>query len=66
MGQVLSAETDAQRRLRLKALWQLWEQNDPSLQQADSIQFYRSTLSTIPEQWRANPVRRELVLELKL
>jgi len=66
MGQVLSAETDTQRRIRLKALWQLWEQNDPRLQQADSLRFYRVTLSTIPEQWRANPVHRELVLELKL
>jgi predicted DCC family thiol-disulfide oxidoreductase YuxK len=66
MGQVLSAKTEAQRRIRVKALWRLWMQNDPSLQQASSVRFYKVTLSAIPEQWKTNPLHRELLLELTL
>src|SRR5262249_30089277 len=66
MGQVLSAEDEAQRRIRVKALWRLWVQNDPSLQQASSVRFYKVTLSAIPEQWKTNPLHRELLLEVTL
>ena len=65
MEHILSAGTDVQRS-RIKALWQLWAQNDLSLQQAVSIRLYRVTLLTIPERLKENPVDRELQFELKL
>jgi len=66
IGVVLSATDDAQRCIRLKAFWQLWAQDNIRLQQAESLQFYKVTLSTIPERWKENPLHRELMLELKL
>jgi predicted DCC family thiol-disulfide oxidoreductase YuxK len=65
-GQVIAAETDAQRRIRSKALWQLWVQNDPSLQHANAVRFYKVTLSAIPERRPSNPLHRELLFELTL
>ena len=65
-GVVLSAPDDAQRRIRLKAFWQVFAQGNMRLQHAENLQFYKVTLSTIPERWKDNPISRELVLELKL
>ncbi len=64
---ILSTDDAEKVRVRLKALWRLWAQNDSSLQGAGSVQFYKVILLPIPpEQQRANPVRRELLFELKL
>ncbi len=51
---------------RLKALWKLYVQEDPHLRKATTVRFYRVTLCTIPESQRWNPVKSELVLEMKL
>jgi len=66
MGQVISAETEAQRRVRSKALWRLWVRNDPTLEHAHSVRFYKVTISAIPERWKKNPLHRELLFELTL
>jgi len=63
--QILSTHDPAQRALRFKALWRVWEQSNPSLQQAETIRFYKLTLTTIPERRKENPLKRELMLELK-
>lgn len=60
-----SLESPAQQRTRLSALWQVTMQNDPHLQQATSIRFYKVRLWTIPERQKENPVHRELLFELK-
>src|SRR5271168_1160230 len=52
--------------VRMKALWSLYVQEDPRLGQASTIRCYRVTLNTIPELRHLNPVRRELICELKL
>jgi hypothetical protein len=63
---ILSTDNPEQIRVRLKALWELWVQNDPSLRRAGSVRFYRVVLlPTPPEQRGINPVRRELLSELK-
>lgn len=63
---ILSTDNPEQMRVRLKALWELWVQNDPSLRRAGSVRFYRVVLlPTPPEQRGINPVRRELLSELK-
>src|SRR5579884_534520 len=63
---ILSTDNPEQMRVRLKALWELWVQNDPSLRLAGSVRFYRVVLlPTPPEQRGINPVRRELLSELK-
>jgi predicted DCC family thiol-disulfide oxidoreductase YuxK len=51
---------------RLKALWKLYVQEDPLLKKATTVRFYRVTLCTIPESQRLNPVKSELVFEMKL
>ena len=66
MSVALSTTDEAQRRIRLKALWRLAAQNDLRLQQADAVRLYKVTLSVIPERWTEIPVRRELLCELKL
>lgn len=64
---ILSTDDAEQTSVHLKALWQLWARNDLSYRQAASIQFYRVILlPTPPEHDGANPVRRELLLDLKL
>jgi hypothetical protein len=65
VGQLLSTNDPAQRALRFKALWRVWGQSNPSLQQAATIRFYKLTLTTIPERRKENPLKRELMLELK-
>jgi predicted DCC family thiol-disulfide oxidoreductase YuxK len=65
VGQILSTHDPAQRALRFKALWRVWVQSNPSLQQAEAIRFYKLTLTTIPERRKENPLKRELILELK-
>ena len=51
---------------RLKALWRLYVQEDPHLEKATIVRFYRVTLYTTPERRRLNPVKSELVFEMKL
>jgi predicted DCC family thiol-disulfide oxidoreductase YuxK len=66
VGQILSAKTDEQRRIRLMALWRLWAAGDSMVRQADAIRFYRVTVWTIPERRGENPIQRDLVFEAKL
>ena len=66
MGQILSAENVVKRRIRIKALWQLWGENEPWVKQADSIRCHRLTLLTIPERQRENPVQKNLLFEEKI
>jgi predicted DCC family thiol-disulfide oxidoreductase YuxK len=51
---------------RLSGLWQIYVLKDPRLKRASTIRFYRATLCTIPEKQYLNPLRRELLLEIKL
>jgi hypothetical protein len=57
---LLRVTDPARRKVRLKALWQLWLQNHPELRTARSVRFYHDTISTIPGEPRA-PLRRELL-----
>jgi predicted DCC family thiol-disulfide oxidoreductase YuxK len=66
MNQVLRAGSEAQRRVRLEALWSLFLQNNLDFQQADTIRFYQVTLSTVPERQQENPIDRKLLLEEQL
>ena len=51
---------------RFKTIWKVCVQEDPRLEKASAVRFYRVTLCTIPERRRLNPVRRELVFEITL
>ena len=66
LGKVLLVQDQAERRQRLRALWQLWTQQDPSLPRNGAVQFYRVLLTTIPERQHQNPLRRELLWEFRL
>jgi predicted DCC family thiol-disulfide oxidoreductase YuxK len=66
MLQLLSAEAGAELPRRFMAIRNLWTQNDLSLHQEKSMQFYKVRLSTIPERWRENPLHRDLLFELTL
>jgi hypothetical protein len=51
---------------QLKALWKLYVQKDPRFKKATAVRFHRVTLCTIPERRRLNPVKSQLVFEMKL
>ena len=51
---------------RLRGVWQLYVQKDPQLGEAATVRFYRATLCTIPGEENLNPLRRELIAEIKL
>lgn len=51
---------------QLQAFWQLFARNDPSLQQAKLIKFYRVQLWLSPERQSENPINKELYYQLKL
>lgn len=51
---------------RLQAFWQLVVRNDPSLQAATSVKFYRAQVWLSPERQSENPIARELLYQLEL
>ena len=51
---------------RLEGLWQLWIQNQPTLQEAVCVRFYEETWSTLPERKAENPLQQKLLFELDL
>jgi hypothetical protein len=64
---ILKSQNDPQQlESRLKALWQWWIQNEPTLQQAVSVRFYEETLTVIPERKAENPLQQKLLFELNL
>jgi predicted DCC family thiol-disulfide oxidoreductase YuxK len=56
-------DSPAQQRARLQALWQVAVQEDPRLQQATTVQFYRVLRSTLPNHSSHPPLQRTLLLE---
>ncbi|MBW4617249.1 MAG: DUF393 domain-containing protein [Desmonostoc vinosum HA7617-LM4] len=64
---ILYKTKDPNKKLRqLSVLWQLITNSDPSLKQAKSVQFYKTTVWNDPEKQLENPVNRSLVLELNV
>jgi len=66
MDQILAAETEEARVVKVAALARMWEASLAERPAAGSLRLYKVTLSTVPELWSTNPVRRELLLELPL
>jgi hypothetical protein len=62
---VLLIGDEGERRRALEALWQVWAKDDPELRDAESVRFYRDTITTIPEGRDDPPLRRELIAEMK-
>jgi predicted DCC family thiol-disulfide oxidoreductase YuxK len=65
MNQALAVGSEAERRIRIEALWKLFAQNSPRLQAVDAVRFYQVALSTIPERQGEDPLSRKLLLEFK-
>jgi hypothetical protein len=63
---VLAIQDPQDRRLHLRALWELWQRNHPELGSVRAVWFYRDTLTTVPEERGRNPLRRELLLALPM
>lgn len=63
---LLRMRTPGESADRLQALWKLYVQEDPRLEKATVVRFYRVTLCTIPERRHLNPVKTQLVFEMKL
>jgi predicted DCC family thiol-disulfide oxidoreductase YuxK len=51
---------------RLRGVWQLYVQKDPQLSAAATVRFYRVTVRTVPGEQHLNPLRSELIAEIKL
>ncbi len=65
MHKMLSAKEPRRTKL-LTAFWKFLAQNNPQLQQARSVQFYRLDLYIIPEKKHLNPISRNLILKIDL
>jgi predicted DCC family thiol-disulfide oxidoreductase YuxK len=63
---LLRMRTPGESADHLTALWKLYVQQDPRLEKATAVRFYRVTLCTIPERRHLNPVKSQLILEMKL
>jgi predicted DCC family thiol-disulfide oxidoreductase YuxK len=66
IGNLLHVEDPTERALRLRSFWALCEQLEPGLADVNRVLFYKVTLATDPELRRHNPLRRELLAELKI
>ncbi|HXM33542.1 MAG TPA: hypothetical protein VN920_00005, partial [Pyrinomonadaceae bacterium] len=66
LGRISSVADEAERRLRLQALWKLWSRDSPDLQRVTAVRFYRDTLSSLPERQNDNLLQREFLYELRL
>ena len=66
LGKISSVDDEAERRLRLQALWKLWSRDRPDLQRVNAVRFYRDTLSSLPEKQNDNLLQREFLYELRL
>src|SRR5262249_38634030 len=66
IGNLLHVEDPTERDLRLRSFWALCKRLEPALANVDRVLFYRVTLATDPELHRHNPLRRELLAELKV
>jgi predicted DCC family thiol-disulfide oxidoreductase YuxK len=66
IGNLLNVEDPTERDLRLRSFWALCKRLEPGLANVDRVLFYRVTLATDPELHRRNPLRRELLAELKV
>ena len=64
--ELINNNNPSQKNSRLKAFWQLVARNDPPLQQATSVNFYRVKIWLSPERQQENPISRELFYQLKL
>lgn len=65
INQILHARSEADQRVRMRALWKLFLQNNPRLKQTNTVRFYQVTLLTAPESRHENPLARKLLLEWK-
>jgi predicted DCC family thiol-disulfide oxidoreductase YuxK len=63
---VLRIRTSGESADRLTALWRLYVQQDPRLEKATAVRFYRVTLCTVPERRHLNPIKSQLIFEMKL
>jgi predicted DCC family thiol-disulfide oxidoreductase YuxK len=63
---LLRMRTPGESADHLTALWKLYVQQDPRLEKATAVRFYRVTLCTIPERRHLNPVKSQLIFEMKL
>jgi predicted DCC family thiol-disulfide oxidoreductase YuxK len=63
---ILSTIDRQEGRDRLRAIGQVWKLNDSSVHNAVAIRLYRTTISTVPERAKDNPIHRELLCEVKL
>jgi hypothetical protein len=61
---VLRTKDPRVQHVRFEALWKLWRQNHPELAAAQTVSFYKDTLSIIPEERDRIPLRRELLATL--
>ena len=60
------SKDEQQRTNRLAALWQVLVRMDSSYASFGTVRFYEATLSTVPEEWARNPVRRTLIYEMQV
>jgi predicted DCC family thiol-disulfide oxidoreductase YuxK len=63
---ILQTESPEVLRTRLTAFRQIWQRSHASGHEGEAIRIYKDTSIIVPERWKDNPVRRELVFELKL
>jgi len=65
IDRILNSQDTQQKISRLRALWNVWTEENEIFQSASNVQFYIVQLSTIPEERLLNPLSKELIYEFQ-
>ena len=66
MSQLLSGKDEQLRQARVRELWTLWSRHEAKANNASVIKVSRLTLVTDPARQSENPLRSELLCEIRL
>jgi hypothetical protein len=66
VGMILGTTDPQDRERRLRAFWSLLVRESGDLEDVVAVDFYRDTLSSLPSRRHENPLKRELLYQLKL
>jgi predicted DCC family thiol-disulfide oxidoreductase YuxK len=66
MDSILKNGDPEEQKAKLLTSWRMLEQAQPELRGSTQVYFYRDSNSIIPEMKAANPLKRELLLKLRL
>ncbi len=64
-NRLISVVDETERTRRLQAFWEFWRRHDVALSNLRAIRFYSDTVSSLPKDRNHEPIRRELIVDMK-